>query len=574
MKLDGLGNWRRFITDPVGDDPTTQIRQHNGLNQITSTQDEGEAKIGFTYDAPRAPYTAAAQAMQPFALWRLNETGGTTAEDLVGNNDGTYTNGYTLGQEGLIPSEPNASSVAFNGSTGRVNVGTLGNFGSQIGANDGASIAAWVQTTNSATQQGVFGGTSGAGLMSMTLQLNHTGPGTAPGRVRLMIRDNSNVSLAAHTSVDAGVADGRPHLIVATVRPSTKTIAIYVDGQAMPMTYTALGTLTNYGNFSRDLQIAAVNQSAGVTQFLHGNVENVALFTRVLSAQEAQTLYQAGAQVHGGNGNLTDDGVRLYAWDALNRLKQVQRKSDGEVIAEYVYDALGRRIRKTVSNGGLSENIPDGATDCIYNTAWQCVEERDGGDDPLKQYVWGTYIDELLQLKTFAEINGNAAGEYYPLQDLLYRTVALLNAEGEIVETYDCDAYGNTLIFTAPGTGGNWWADDAIQSEYPTCDRIFTGQQFDTETRLYHFRNRPYDPATGRFPNRDPIGYNGGMNFYGAYFVPSSVDPLGLISIYSASGIDDATDVISSDVKAYVERQKIRTSHTLVIEEVKSNLKN
>jgi hypothetical protein len=39
----------------------------------------------------------------PFSWWRLNETSGTTAADSMGNNDGTYNGGPTLGQPGIIP---------------------------------------------------------------------------------------------------------------------------------------------------------------------------------------------------------------------------------------------------------------------------------------------------------------------------------------------------------------------------------------------------------------------------------------------------------------------------------------
>src|SRR5690606_25180681 len=95
----------------------------------------------------------------------------------------------------------------------------------------------------------------------------------------------------------------------------------------------------------------------------------------------------------------------------------------------------------------------------------------------------------------------------YPLQDLLYRTTALTDDSGDIVEAYDCDAYGNTLIFDAAGTGGNWWADDASQTDQPTCDFIFTGRRFDMESMIYQYRARYYDAAWGRFLSRDPVVY-------------------------------------------------------------------
>jgi RHS repeat-associated protein len=41
------------------------------------------------------------------------------------------------------------------------------------------------------------------------------------------------------------------------------------------------------------------------------------------------------------------------------------------------------------------------------------------------------------------------------------------------------------------------------------------GYYTDRETSLLCLTHRYYDPGTGRFVNRDPIGYNGGVNLYG-----------------------------------------------------------
>ena len=70
-------------------------------------------------------------------------------------------------------------------------------------------------------------------------------------------------------------------------------------------------------------------------------------------------------------------------------------------------------------------------------------------------------------------------GVYCPLQDLLYRTTALTDTASDIVEAYDADPYGNMLMYSAAGTDGNWWADDAAMTLQPTCDYIFTGRQYD-----------------------------------------------------------------------------------------------
>ena len=156
-------------------------------------------------------------------------------------------------------------------------------------------------------------------------------------------------------------------------------------------------------------------------------------------------------------------------------------------------------------------------------------------DTPIRQYVWGTYIDECIQLTTLAVLGAQnlAAGSYYLLQDLLYRAVALTNSGGYVVEAYDTDAYGNTLIFTAPGANGIWFTDDDVQSSYGANEIIYCGYRFDPETQVYYVRNRTYNPLLGRWVQRDPAGYRGGAHLY-QYIeskAPRATDPQGLRQI-------------------------------------------
>ncbi len=138
-------------------------------------------------------------------------------------------------------------------------------------------------------------------------------------------------------------------------------------------------------------------------------------------------------------------------------------------------------------------------------------------DTPVRQYVWGTYIDECIQINLLVAAGPQSvpAGAYYLLQDLLYRAVALTNSGGYIVEAYDTDAYGNTLVFTGPGADGIWFTDDDVQSDYGANEIIYCGYRFDPESQNYYVRNRTYSPVLGRWIQRDPIGYAGGINLYG-----------------------------------------------------------
>ncbi len=287
--------------------------------------------------------------------------------------------------------------------------------------------------------------------------------------------------------------------------------------------------LDGLGNWKTSVY-TPVGGSATTDQRNHNYVSEI---TQRAITGSSSVVFQYDGATGASNGNLKNDGTLIYSYDAFNRPIRINRVSDGLVIATYLYDAMNRRVRKTVTNGGLTGNIPNGAVDYIY-LGNQVVEERSASNAPIRQYVWGTYIDECLQLTTLATLGPQSlpAGAYYLLQDLLYRAVALTNASGSIIEAYDTDAYGNTLIFTAPGSDGVWFTDDDTQSSYGVNEIIYCGYRYDPESELYYVRNRTYNPVLGRWLQRDPIGYAGGVNLY-EYVggrATDAVDPDGLLT--------------------------------------------
>jgi RHS repeat-associated protein len=202
---------------------------------------------------------------------------------------------------------------------------------------------------------------------------------------------------------------------------------------------------------------------------------------------------------HDKNGNLMDDDVYAYEYDYENRLVRVTRKVDGQVMGEYRYDALGRRVVKTAHLPALKE------TRFFYDGA-RVIEEQDANGTTEATYIYGIWVDEVLNM----ERSGQAV--YYH-QNALGSVVGLTNSTGDVVERYSFSAYGCLTVTDGDGNPvprNSWGTPHSTQGN----PYLFTGRQLDEETGLYHYRARTYSCEQGRFLQRDPLGYVDGMNLY------------------------------------------------------------
>jgi len=110
---------------------------------------------------------------------------------------------------------------------------------------------------------------------------------------------------------------------------------------------------------------------------------------------------------------------------------------------------------------------------------------------------------------------------YYYHHNALGSVIALTDANANLTERYEYDAYGTPDFL------------DANYNPLPytsTNPYLFTGRRWDNETQLYYYRARYYNPKLGRFMQRDPLGYVDGMNMmeYVGGNVVNWVDPFGL----------------------------------------------
>jgi|GEM_PF-1310882 len=295
--------------------------------------------------------------------------------------------------------------------------------------------------------------------------------------------------------------------------------------------YSRTTGLDHLGNWRRNASISAEGTVSNEVR-QHDALNRI---TRTTAGAQTIAFTYDGA-VGRSNGNLQSDGECEYEWDALNRLVRVQKVTGSPaLIAEYTYDALNRRTRKVVSNGGLSGEQAN-ETVYYYYHGLRCIEEHNSLHEPTKQYVWGDYIDELLQQTLLVPLNGFSSGSsLYPIQDIHYRTIALADASGTIREAYDFDVHGSTIIFRDAGSPPPPVAFESTDTQVSaaTCDFLFTGQRFDAETGLYYFKCRFYSPIWARFLSKDPASYAALSNSY--EYVRANparlLDPLGLFQI-------------------------------------------
>jgi RHS repeat-associated protein len=231
--------------------------------------------------------------------------------------------------------------------------------------------------------------------------------------------------------------------------------------------------------------------------------------------------YKDNLYGHDANGNIVskieaDDEHEAEGWayeyDYENRLTKAVKHDDDKIkIVTFKYDPFGRRIEKRV------EEVDEGATETklfsyLYDDE-DVLAEYDGAGVMKTRYVHGPGIDEPLAM----EIGGVA---YYYHADGLGSIVALSNASGRVAQAYEYDAFGRLHDRM-----------NAIKQPY-----AFTGREWDKETGLYYYRARYYDPETGRFTSKDPIGIGGGVKsptetnlyLYAGNNPVRYTDPLGL----------------------------------------------
>lgn len=230
-----------------------------------------------------------------------------------------------------------------------------------------------------------------------------------------------------------------------------------------------------------------------------------------------QTTYTYTANGHVAT-ETQADVTKAYAYDATDRLIRITSTANGTEteIAHYGYDPMGRRITKTVK----------GNTTYYLYAAEGLVAELNEQGEMIKAYGWltdTTYGTSPLWQAEPKEgentITDLKQAQFHTLiTDYLGTPQIAVNAQGAISWKAQAEVFGKTMLD----------AQNKI-----TMNLRFPGQYFDEETGTHYNYFRDYNPSTGRYVQRDPIGLLGGINAY-QYANANSlkhIDPDGLWSV-------------------------------------------
>lgn len=227
-----------------------------------------------------------------------------------------------------------------------------------------------------------------------------------------------------------------------------------------------------------------------------------------------------------GNGNLTNDGRRVFEYDYENQLTNVYVASTWR--SESKYDAFGRRkVRKDYGWSGSAWKLTNEVR-YVYD-GMLVVQERDTNNIALVSYTRGNDLSGSLQgaggiggLLARTENGrlavGDAGAHAYYHADGNGNVTAMVNTNGIIVARYNYDPYGNLLGMAGPLAEANTYR--------------FSSKEYLLNAGLYYYGFRFYEPNAQRWLNRDPIGERGGVNL----FEFADTDPANTIDSWGHEG--------------------------------------
>ena len=259
-----------------------------------------------------------------------------------------------------------------------------------------------------------------------------------------------------------------------------------LNGKWTGYTYDALGQLIQVNDHS-DTRSGENGTTWKYTYDLGGNILKKERFAYADTTNPLETVtYTYGdanwrdklTAVNGSTirydaiGNPLNDGTWTYTWQNGRQLQKMQKAG---VTAEFVYNADGLRVQKTV-NGVVTK----------YTLHGKNVVHMTSGTDELH------FFYDAQNRPAVVVYNGTA---YAYVKSLQGDIVAILDENGNAVVSYGYDAWGAPL----------WCTGELAETLGKVQPFRYRGYVFDEETGLYYLRSRYYSSILSRFICSDTL---------------------------------------------------------------------
>lgn len=348
-------------------------------------------------------------------------------------------------------------------------------------------------------------GTNGVALpgLSFAYEYNLAGDTLRYGRV-----GKQNTAISTSNDLQTVRLWGPYVHILGRVSASNTTVAAYTSFSTNRIPSTVVDGLFYSVNDLGNLSTAAFGVATVVATPQSGTGDTACVAFSVPASYEEPA--------YNGRGMILSDSRRQYSWDAAERLLSISNSGVSNAVRlAFQYYPDGRRAQKTVS--------------CFTNNAWtvtrslhyawqgwklaaECERDGTGNITAVRHFVWGPDIagQQTASLESGAEGVGGlllirewkpglGIKQYLPLTDGLGNVCGLLDAtDGSLAAEYDYDPYGGPMI------------ERGIAND--SCPFRHRTRYYDSESWLYYYGYRYYDPSTTKWISKDPLAEAGGWN--------------------------------------------------------------
>ena len=268
-----------------------------------------------------------------------------------------------------------------------------------------------------------------------------------------------------------------------------------LNGKWTGYTYDALGQLVQVNDHS-DTCSGKNGTTWKYTYDLGGNIlkkerfayadttnplENVTYTYGDANWRDKLTAVNGNAIAYDAIGNPLSDGTWTYTWQNGRQLQKMQKSG---VTAEFVYNADGLRVQKTV-NGVATK----------YTLHGKNVVHMTSGADELH------FFYDAQNRPAVVVYNGVP---YAYVKSLQGDIVAILDENGNTVVSYGYDAWGAPL----------WCTGELAETLGKVQPFRYRGYVYDEETGLYYLRSRFYNSSLCRFIDMDCLIHSGNTFAY------------------------------------------------------------